>query len=311
MSNRRNFIKSFSAAAISPHFINYFQFIDSKKSLKASLSPGAIGIRCTAKELLDYAIKFKFSAISPPLRELIQFKESDKMAYLEKMKENEILFDSGGLPIDFRTTESKFKEGYDFLVENINSIVSLNVSSLVTWIMPTHKTLTYMRNFEQHRTRLNKVATVLEDSGLKLGLEYVGPKTLMARDKYPFLHSINGLKELIKSIEKNNVGYLLDSYHTYCAEDKNEDLDFLKAEDIISVQLNDGVLGRTIATQMDLERELPGDTGIIDLENFLNLIRNKGYNGAVSVEPFNKGLNKMEVKAKLKRVRASLSRFGV
>ena len=311
MINRRNFIKSFSAAAISPHFISHFEFVNPKKSLKASLSPGAIGIRCTAKELLDYAIKFKFSAISPPFRELIKFKESDKMAYLEKMKENEIVFDSGGLPIEFRTTESKFKEGYDFLVENINSIVSLNVTSLVTWIMPTHKTLTYIRNFEQHRTRLNKVATVLEDSGLKLGLEYVGPKTLMARDKYPFLHSINGLKELIKSIEKNNVGYLLDSYHTYCAEDKNENLDFLKAEDIISVQLNDGVLGRTIATQMDLERELPGDTGIIDLDNFLNLIRSKGYKGAVSVEPFNKELNKMDTERKLKRVRASLSKFGV
>ena len=310
MSNRRKFIQSFSVALTSPFLISS-GLIGTRKTLKASLSPGAIGLKCTANELLDYAIKFKFSAISPPLRELIQFKESDKKAYLEKMKKNEIVFDSGGLPIDFRTTESKFKEGFDFLVENINSIVSLNVSSLVTWIMPTHKTLTYMRNFEQHRTRLNKVATVLEDSGLKLGLEYVGPKTLMARDKYPFLHSINGLKELIKSIEKNNVGYLLDSYHTYCAEDKNEDLDFLKADDIISVQLNDGVLGRTIATQMDLERELPGDTGIIDLENFLNLIRNKGYNGAVSVEPFNKELNKMEVKAKLKRVRASLSRFGV
>ena len=310
MSNRRKFIQSFSVALTSPFLISS-ELIGTRKTLKASLSPGAIGLKCTANELLDYAIKFKFSAISPPLRELIQFKESDKKAYLEKMKKNEIVFDSGGLPIHFRTTESKFKEGYDFLLENINSIVSLNVSSLVTWIMPTHKTLTYMRNFEQHRTRLNKVATVLEDSGLKLGLEYVGPKTLMARDKYPFLHSINGLKELIKSIEKNNVGYLLDSYHTYCAEDKNEDLDFLKAEDIISVQLNDGVLGRTIATQMDLERELPGDTGIIDLENFLNLIRNKGYNGAVSVEPFNKELNKMEVKAKLKRVRASLSKFGV
>ena len=310
MSNRRKFIQSFSVALTSPFLISS-GLIGTRKTLKASLSPGAIGLKCTANELLDYAIKFKFSAISPPLRELIQFKESDKKAYLEKMKKNEIVFDSGGLPIDFRTTESKFKEGFDFLVENINSIVSLNVSSLVTWIMPTHKTLTYMRNFEQHRTRLNKVATVLEDSGLKLGLEYVGPKTLMARDKYPFLHSINGLKELIKSIEKKNVGYLLDSYHTYCAEDKNEDLDFLKADDIISVQLNDGVLGRTIATQMDLERELPGDTGIIDLENFLNLIRNKGYNGAVSVEPFNKELNKMEVKAKLKRVRASLSRFGV
>ena len=84
---------------------------------------------------------------------------------------------------------------------------------------------------------------------------------------------------------------MLDSYHTYCAEDKNEDLDFLKAEDIISVQLNDGV-GRTVATQMDLERELPGDTGIIDLKNFLNFIRNKGYKGAVNVNLSIKNLTK-------------------
>ena len=227
------------------------------------------------------------------------------------MEKNKIIFDSGGLPIQFRTTDSKFKEGYDFLLKNIDSIVSLNINSFVTWIMPTHKTLPYMKNFEQHRTRLTQVATVLEDAGLKLGLEYVGPKTLMARDKYPFLHSALGLRELIGAIGKNNVGYLLDSYHTYCAEDKNEDLNFLKAEDIISVQLNDGVLGRTVATQMDLERELPGDTGIIDLKNFLNFIRKKGYNGAVSVEPFNKKLNKMEAGAKLKRVRASLSKFDI
>ena len=62
---------------------------------------------------------------------------------------------------------------------------------------------------------------------------------------------------------------------------------------------------------MDLERELPGDTGIIDLKNFLNFIRNKGYKGAVSVEPFNKELNIMQVGAKLKRVRASLSKFDI
>ena len=311
MSNRREFIQSFSVALTSPFLISSSELIDTRKILKASLSPVAIGLKCTANELLDYAIKYKFSAISPPITELIQFKETDKKTYLEKMEKNEIIFDSGGLPIRFRTTDSKFKEGYDFLLKNIDSIVSLNIKSFVTWIMPTHKTLPYMKNFEQHRSRLTKVATVLEDAGLKLGLEYVGPKTLMSRDKYPFLHSALGLRELIGAIGKNNVGYLLDSYHTYCAEDKNEDLNFLKAEDIISVQLNDGVLGRTVATQMDLERELPGDTGIIDLKNFLNFIRNKGYKGAVSVEPFNKELNKMEVGAKLKRVRASLSKFDI
>lgn len=311
MSDRRQFIKSFSAASISPFLINSTSLFTPKKRLKASLNPGAIGLKCSPKELLEFAIKYEFNSISPLIEDLLQLNESDRKAYLSKMRKNKITFDSAGLPIEFRTSELKFREGFELLKNNIEKIVSLNISSFVTWIMPTHKTLTYTKNFEQHRSRLNKIATLLENSGFKLGLEYVGPKTLMARDKYPFLHSISGLKELIEAIGKNNIGYLLDSFHTYCAEDDLADLDFLNGDDIISVQLNDGVLGRTSEMQMDLERELPGDTEIIDLKTFINFIRSKGYDGPVSVEPFNEDLNKMEVNEKLQRVRASLLRFSI
>ena len=311
MSDRRQFIKSFSAASISPFLINSTSLFTPKKRLKASLNPGAIGLKCSPKELLEFAIKYEFNSISPLIEDLLQLNESDRKAYLSKMRKNKITFDSAGLPIEFRTSELKFREGFELLKNNIEKIVSLNISSFVTWIMPTHKTLTYTKNFEQHRSRLNKIATLLENSGFKLGLEYVGPKTLMARDKYPFLHSISGLKELIEAIGKNNIGYLLDSFHTYCAEDDLADLDFLNGDDIISVQLNDGVLGRTAEMQMDLERELPGDTEIIDLKTFINFIRSKGYDGPVSVEPFNEDLNKMEVNEKLQRVRASLLRFSI
>jgi len=311
MSDRRQFIKSFSAASISPFLINSTSLFTPKKRLKASLNPGAIGLKCSPKELLEFAIKYEFNSISPLIEDLLQLNESDRKAYLSKMRKNKITFDSAGLPIEFRTSELKFREGFELLKNNIEKIVSLNISSFVTWIMPTHKTLTYTKNFEQHRSRLNKIATLLENSGFKLGLEYVGPKTLMARDKYPFLHSISELKELIEAIGKNNIGYLLDSFHTYCAEDDLADLDFLNGDDIISVQLNDGVLGRTAEMQMDLERELPGDTEIIDLKTFINFIRSKGYDGPVSVEPFNEDLNKMEVNEKLQRVRASLLRFSI
>ena len=311
MSDRRQFIKFFSAASISPFLINSTSLFTPKKRLKASLNPGAIGLKCSPNELLEFAIKYEFNSISPLIEDLLQLNEIDRKAYLSKMRKNKITFDSAGLPIEFRTSELKFREGFELLKNNIEKIVSLNISSFVTWIMPTHKTLTYTKNFEQHRSRLNKIATLLENSGFKLGLEYVGPKTLMARDKYPFLHSISGLKELIEAIGKNNIGYLLDSFHTYSAEDDLADLDFLNGDDIISVQLNDGVLGRTSEMQMDLERELPGDTEIIDLKTFLNFIRSKGYDGPVSVEPFNEDLNKMEVNEKLQRVRASLLRFSI
>ena len=88
--------------------------ITSQKGFKASLNPGAIGIKCTAHELLEYSIKYKFKAISPLLGDLIKLDEIEKEAYLNKMKKNKIVFDSAGLPIEFRTSEAKFQKGYEF-----------------------------------------------------------------------------------------------------------------------------------------------------------------------------------------------------
>ena len=45
-------------------------------------------------------------------------------------------------------------------------------------------------------------------------------------------------------------------------------------------------------------------------KKFLDFINSKGYNGAVSVEPFNKEINLMETNKKLKRVRASILKHG-
>ena len=227
------------------------------------------------------------------------------------MKANDIVFDSGGLPIQFRASEAIFQQGLSFLQTNIQTIASYGIPSFVTWIMPTHKELTYRQNFDQHQVRLKQIAQVMGAEGLRLGLEYVGPKTLMARDKYPFLHSIAELRELISAIGEDNVGYLLDSFHSYCAGDDSKALDFLQTKDIVSVQVNDAVIGRTIDAQIDQERELPGDTGLIDLKQFLNIVQAKGYQGGVSAEPFNQAVNQLGTAAKLKRVRTSLQKIGV
>ena len=309
MLTRRQFIQTTSFAGISPFLMNTVPFVDSLKSFRASLNPGAIGLQCNAQELLDYAIMFNFSSVSPILNELVAFSPDEKKAYLEKMISHGIQFDGGGLPIEFRSSEKIFQQGLKFLQKNIKIFSSFNIPSFVTWIMPTHKSLTYHKNFNQHQKRLQQVATVLGEEGIRLGLEYVGPKTLMIRDKYSFLHTIFELRELINAIDKENVGYLLDSFHTYCAGDDLDKMDFLKTKDIVSVQINDAVIGRSADMQIDQERELPGDTGIIDLKKFLNFISSRGYNGAISVEPFNKEINIMETTEKLKRVRASLLKY--
>jgi sugar phosphate isomerase/epimerase len=115
----------------------------------------------------------------------------------------------------------------------------------------------------------------------------------MARDKFSFIRTINELRELISEIDERNVGYQLDTFHLYCANHSIEDLRFLNKDDIIMCQLNDAVKGRTRDEQIDLERNLPGKTGLIDTAPFLNFLQEVGYDRTVSAEPFNKDLNKM------------------
>ena len=80
-------------------------------------------------------------------------------------------------------------------------------------------------------------------------------------------------------------------------------------------QLNDAVLGRSQDEKIDLERELPGKTGLIDTAPFLNLLNELDYEGTVSAEPFNKDLNKMNneeaAKATYSSIKNSFEEAGV
>src|SRR5205809_406998 len=77
---------------------------------------------------------------------------------------------------------------------------------MTTWIRPADAHLTYLANFSRHVDRLRQVALILGDHGIRLGLEYVGPKTAWASKRYPFVHTLAETRELIEAIGRTNVG---------------------------------------------------------------------------------------------------------
>jgi len=305
---RRNFIKSSSVLAISSVLtptINLSK-LRSETNFKSSLVPGSIGLKTDANTLIFQAYSYNFTAIAPLIPELVSFSSNQIETYLNKMDDHNLVFDTAGLPVQFRSDEKTFLKDYEELKINLPKLSTLKVPGFVTWIMPTNKKYNYFENFNIHKSRLKKVAMLLNDYNMRLGLEYVGPKTLMSRDKFPFIHTISELKTLIDAIDEKSIGYLLDSFHMFCSEDTVDDYIFLESNDIVSVQINDAVLGRTVSEQLDLERNLPGVTGLINLKGFLKMLKSKGYNGCISVEPFNKNLNDMEENDKLKTVYDSI-----
>jgi len=185
----------------------------------------------------------------------------------------------------------------------------LGITRIATWITPGHRELTYMQNFKQLKNRFREVANVLKDYDIRLGLEFVGPRTSRARSRFPFICTHIGMMELVEAIGTGNVGLLLDSWHWYTAHGTVEELLQLSNNDIVHVHVNDAPSDIPVDKQMDNRRGLPVTTGVIDMKGFVNALVKIGYDGPVECEPFDQKLSGMENDATLQKTIASLNRL--
>jgi sugar phosphate isomerase/epimerase len=208
-----------------------------------------------------------------------------------------LVFGAAGLPVDFRGDDDRFREGLAQLPRIADGLRRAGVDRVGTWISPGHATLTYYQNFNRHAQRLGEVARILREHGQRLGLEYVGTKTLRARNRHPFIHSLAETQDLIGAIGTDNVGVVLDSWHWWQADETEADLLALTNQEIVAADLNDAPAGVAKDQQMDNRRELPAATGVIDLAAFLNALNRIGFDGPVRAEPFNQALNDLDNEA--------------
>ena len=68
----------------------------------------------------------------------------------------------------------------------------------------------------------------------------------------------------------------------------------LTDDDIVSVHINDAPTGIPLEEHRDNARALPGETGVIDVPQFMEYLKQIGYTGAVIVEPFSERVKQME-----------------
>ncbi len=273
-----------------------------------SLDPGAIGVQVDQLRLIELAAQYKFEAITPYPAFLADQDAGAVADLLADMQKKKLIWGVAGLPIEFRQDDAKFKTDLAELPRLAKALQDAKGTRMSTWIMPTHAELNYLKNFRQHGDRLQQVAQILDDHGIRLGLEYVGPKTLRDRDKYAFVSTLEETRALIADLNQPNVGVVLDSFHWYTAEESIDDILTLTNQEVVACDLNDAHRGRSPREQIDGERELPVATGIIPTKDFLQALVKINYDGPVRAEPFNKALNELEDEAAVAATAASLQR---
>jgi sugar phosphate isomerase/epimerase len=273
-----------------------------------NFEPGHIGVRANQRQALEYAVKYGFEGISPSAGEFANKSAAEIGEWLALMKEKGIRYGAAGLPVEFRRDEERFRKDMGELPQRAKLLNQLGVTRMATWLLPGHNEMTYLEHFKLLERRFREAASVLNDHGLRLGLEFVGPRTTRARFRYPFACAQRDMMELVRAIGTGNVGLLLDSWHWYTSHGTVEELMQLSNEDIVHVHVNDAPSGIQIDQQIDNQRKLPVTTGVINMKGFINALAKIDYDGPVEVEPFDQELRKMEPDAAVRLTAESLIR---
>ena len=276
--------------------------------MKICLNTGNIGVRASLVESIAMAAKFGFEAVDPNLKELAALPDSAMSDLLGELQSKKLVFGSYAQSFPVGQPEETYATFLKDLAGTAKTLQRARMRRMVTWLSSSDSKLTYLQNFRLHARRIGEAATALGDCGVSLGLEYVAPKTGGTRGKYPFIHTMAEMKELIAEVRKPNLGFLLDSWHWYNAGDTAADVLTLKNEDIVAVHLNDAPAGVPVDQQVDSRRELPMATGVIDAGAFLNALNQVGYDGPVAAEPMSAALRALPPDEALAKTAAAMQK---
>ncbi len=309
-SSRRQFLARTGVGLLTGLACRDVQGTEAARRWTWDLTPGAVGVSGRLDDLIPVAARHGFESLAPDAPALARMDADRRRRIVARLESAGLRWGSAGLPVDFRGDEAAFDRDLAQLPSAAQALADVGGRRMNTWLMPGHATLTRTENLDLHARRLGRVAAVLGDHGIRLGLEYVGTPSLRTRFSHPFVHSLPGARELIRAIGRDNVGLVLDSWHWWTAGDTAAGLDALRNADVVAVDLNDAPAGVALADQQDGRRELPAATGVIPVADFLRALLRMGYDGPVRAEPFNAPLNQLDNDPACTRVITALRAAG-
>jgi sugar phosphate isomerase/epimerase len=138
-------------------------------------------------------------------------------------------------------------------------------------------------------------AAIIADAGAAMAVEFspLGP-----------VSSINAGMDAVRAANRGGrAGLMIDSWHFCFSESTWHDLATVPLDDIAYVQFTDASApeSQRLVRETLHRRALPGQ-GVLDLDRFAATLRDRGYNGIVSVEVLSAALRELPVDALVERL---------
>jgi sugar phosphate isomerase/epimerase len=262
-----------------------------------NLGCGAIGVPANFEQALAYAKLGDFGGLDVPMGEITPLIEQHGPDQVKALfADNGLGMGSIGWPVRWMGSEDDWNADLQKLGEFCEAARQIGGTRCATWVPSWNDERAWDENWRFHVDRLKPMAEIMGPYGVRMGLEFLGPRTLFAGKNHEFIHTMDKMLELCAQIGPN-AGLLLDAWHWHTSGGTLDDLRAMTNANVVYVHINDAPPGLTMDEYVDNVRALPGETGVIDLTGFLQALDQIGYDGPVTPEPFSQKLAEMEDKA--------------
>ena len=273
-----------------------------------SLNSTLVSGRVPWPEFARLAARVGFKGVDVPLEAAMKQGYDSNRKLFQELKIRPAITD---FPVEFRKDDAAFRATLPKLEEAGPFAAAIGCPRMMTYIMPS-STIPKDELRRIYKKRFTESANILARSHVRLALEFLGPLHLRRMYPHEFIWRMPEMLEFAKECG-SNVGLLLDAWHWHHAGASTADIIAAGKDRIVHVHFDDAP--KLPPEQIkDDERLMPGE-GVINLTGLLKALKQIGYQDALSVEVFGRGLKEMTpeegAKLGLESARAVFRKAGI
>lgn len=276
-----------------------------------NLNPTAIGVSGHQSEIIELALTYGFAGMDLNMPEFASRVKLKGMEYAKRLiLSAKIRVGTFALPLDLDTDDAVFQKDLAKLAEFANCAKELGCTACTTMLAPAGDARPYHENFEFHRRRLHDIAGVLKPAGVRLAVGFQAAESLRQNRAFQFIHDLDATLLLVNMVAEPNVGLLLDIWDVVACGGAIDSVRKLQGEQIVAVQVADMPANVPLA-EVDEKtgRLLPGgENGRINVADFLAILREKHYDGPVTVKASRNAFQSRRRDVVIKQASESLDR---
>jgi len=272
-----------------------------------NFDPSALGIWGHESEVIELALTYGFEGMEFDIVDFAGRVKGHDLDYaLRLIRSANIRLGAFPLPIEWDVDDAEFKQSLEQLEQYAQLAAAAGCTRCTAVVQPAGDKRPYHENFDFHRFRFSSICQVLDPHGIRLGVGFRAAPDLRQSQAFQFIHDFEALTLLLKVVDSENIGYVVDTWNWHVSGASLDELSKLPVEKVVAVTVADLPAGESSEQISEQMRILPSEDGQVDNVALIKTLAEMNYDGPVTPKPNRKALGTARREALVKQASESL-----